>query len=94
MEGITIKDIVNITGGRLLCGDRIKEIKDFSVDFCQGNEDSIFLPIIGENEDGHCFIEEALRINGATFTQEHDAPIAGYEDKPWVSRSSPPAAVF
>ena len=84
MEGITINTIVTITGGKLLCGDGTKEIKEVSVEFCQGNEDSIFVPIVGINEDGHSFIEEALRRNGAAFTQEHDAPIAGYEDKPWV----------
>ena len=84
MEGLTINHIVTITGGKLLCGDGTKEIKEVSVEFCQGNEDSIFVPIVGINEDGHSFIEEALRRNGAAFTQEHDAPIAGYEDKPWV----------
>ena len=84
MEGITIKDIVAITGGTLLCGDENKEIKEFAIDSRQGNQDSIFVPIIGERVDGHSFIEGALSINGATFTQEHDAPLAGCEDKPWV----------
>ena len=84
MEGIRIKDIVAVTGGTLLCGDENKEIKEFAIDSRQGNEDSIFVPIIGERVDAHRFIEGALKINGATFTQEHDRPLPGCEDKPWV----------
>ena len=38
MEGITIKDIVAITGGTLLCGDENKEIKEFAIDSRQGNQ--------------------------------------------------------
>ena len=84
MNGITIKDIVAVTGGVLLCGDENKEIKEFSIDSRQGNMDSIFVPIIGERVDAHRFIEGALTINGATFTMEHDEPIAGCDDKPWI----------
>lgn len=81
VENITVKDIIEITGGNLLCGDETKEIKEFSIDSREGNEDSIFVPIIGERVDAHRFIESALKINGATFTQEHDAM---EDDKPWI----------
>lgn len=84
MKGITIRDIVAVTGGVLLCGDENKEIKEFSIDSRQGNMDSIFVPIIGERVDAHRFIEGALSINGATFTMEHDEPLAGCSDKPWI----------
>ncbi len=81
MEQITIKDIVQVTGGTLLCGDEKKSIREFSIDSRQGSEDSIFVPIIGERVDAHRFIESALKINGATFTSEHRA---WDEDKPWL----------
>lgn len=81
MEGIRIKDIVEITGGKLLCGDENKYIKEFSIDSRQGNEDSIFVPVIGERVDAHRFIDGALTINGATFTQEHDEASG---EKPWI----------
>ncbi|MBQ9156261.1 MAG: UDP-N-acetylmuramoyl-tripeptide--D-alanyl-D-alanine ligase, partial [Eubacterium sp.] len=84
MEGITIKDIVTITGGTLLCGDENKEIREFAIDSRQGNEDSIFVPIIGERVDAHRFIDGALAINGATFTQEHEEPLLGLAGKPWI----------
>ena len=81
MEHIRIKDIVEVTGGRLLCGDEEKIITDFSIDSREGHEQSIFVPIIGERVDAHRFIEGALKINGATFTQEHDTAEG---EKPWI----------
>lgn len=81
MENITVKKIVEITGGRLLCGDENKIIKAFSIDSREGNEDSIFVPLIGEKVDAHRFIEGALQLNGATFTQEHDQAEG---EKPWI----------
>ena len=68
MENMTIRDIVEAADGQLLCG----------------SEDSIFVPIIGERVDAHRFIDGALKINGATFTSEHDKPLDGFEGKPWI----------
>lgn len=85
MENTTIKDIVKACGGRLLSGDENKVIRNFSIDSRSGDEDSIFVPIIGERVDAHRFIEGALAINGATFTSEHDKPLEGPAgQKPWV----------
>lgn len=81
MEHMTIKDILAATGGTLLCGDENKEIREFSIDSRTGNEDSIFVPIIGERVDAHRFIDSALAINGATFTSEHDTAEG---EKPWI----------
>lgn len=80
MENVTIKDIVEVTGGVLLCGDEKKEIREFSIDSREGNEDSIFVPIIGERVDAHRFITGALTLNGATFTSEHSPEDT---EKPW-----------
>ena len=85
MENTTIRDIVRACGGRLLCGDENKVIRHFSIDSRTGDEDSIFVPIIGERVDAHRFIEGALAINGATFTSEHDSPLPGPAgQKPWI----------
>lgn len=81
MEQVTIKDIVKATGGRLLCGDLNKVITGFSIDSRQGQEDYLFVPIIGEKVDAHRFIESALTINGATLTSEHTSM---EDDKPWI----------
>ncbi len=81
MENITVKDIVEVTGGKLLCGDENKIIKEFSIDSREGNEDSIFVPIIGERVDAHRFIDSALEKNGASFTSEHEKASG---EKPWI----------
>lgn len=81
MEQITIQDIVKATGGRLLCGNSKKEITGFSIDSRQGQEDYLFVPIIGEKVDAHRFIEGALTINGATLTSEHQEM---EDEKPWI----------
>ncbi|MEE1227716.1 MAG: UDP-N-acetylmuramoyl-tripeptide--D-alanyl-D-alanine ligase [Lachnospiraceae bacterium] len=73
MENVRVKDIVRVTGGQLLCGDENKLIREFSIDSREGNEDSIFVPIIGEHVDAHKFMDKALQINGASFTSEHDS---------------------
>jgi UDP-N-acetylmuramoyl-tripeptide--D-alanyl-D-alanine ligase len=81
MEQITVKDIIEATGGTLLCGNPDTIIRGFSIDSRQGEEDSLFVPIIGEKVDAHRFIEGALKINGATLTSEHDAMD---DEKPWI----------
>lgn len=80
MENVTIKDIVKVTGGILLCGDENKIIREFSIDSREGSEESIFVPIIGERVDAHRFIAGALALNGATFTSEHRP---SDPEKPW-----------
>ena len=81
MEQVTIRDIVEATGGRLLCGNPDMEITGFSIDSRQGQKDYLFVPIIGEKVDAHRFIEGALKINGATLTSEHDEMDS---DQPWI----------
>ena len=90
MENVTIKDIVEATGGVLLCGDEKKEIREFSIDSREGNEDSIFVPIIGERVDAHRFIAGALTLNGATFTSEHSP---ADQEKPWEKIAEETGAV-
>ena len=47
MENITIRDIIEATGGKLLCGDENKVIREFSIDSRTGTEDSILFPSSG-----------------------------------------------
>lgn len=81
MEQVRIKDIVEATGGKLLCGDPEMEITGFSIDSRQGSKSDLFVPIIGEKVDAHRFIEGALQLNGATLTSEHDEMES---DQPWI----------
>lgn len=81
MKEITIKEIVEITNGTLLCGSEEMTITDLSTDSRKMGQGILFVPIIGERVDGHQFIKNALKKGGATLTQEHD----NMEDiYPWI----------
>ena len=81
MREVTVKDIVAITGGKLLCGEETYPITNFSTDSRKMGEGDLFVPIIGERVDGHDFIESALKNGGATLTQKHEK----MEDShPWI----------
>ena len=82
MENITVKDIVKMTGGVLLCGDENTVITDICINSKEIKEGDLFVPIIGENVDAHRFIESALEKGAATLTSEHDGAIAA--EKPYI----------
>ena len=60
MYRLTIKDILEATGGVLLCGDENTEIKDVCINSKEIKPGDLFVPIIGERVDAHRFIESAL----------------------------------
>ncbi len=82
MERMTVKEIVEATGGRLLCGEEGTPLNRISTDSqtIQGGE--LFVPLVGERVDAHRFIRQALDAGAAaTLTAEHDA----MEDiHPWI----------
>lgn len=81
MEGITVRDIVEATHGRLLCGDDTTIVKDICIDSREVKEGDLFVPIIGEKVDAHTFIESVLETAAASLTSEHDSMDA---DKPYI----------
>ncbi|MBR1599201.1 MAG: UDP-N-acetylmuramoyl-tripeptide--D-alanyl-D-alanine ligase [Lachnospiraceae bacterium] len=82
MENITVKDIVEMTGGVLLCGDENTVVTDVCINSKEIKEGDLFVPIIGENVDAHRFIESALETGAATLTSEHDGVIVA--EKPYI----------
>ncbi|MEG2732047.1 MAG: UDP-N-acetylmuramoyl-tripeptide--D-alanyl-D-alanine ligase [Clostridium sp.] len=72
MEHITVKDIVEATGGTLLAGDGTTPLQHISIDSrtMQGND--LFVPLVGEKNDAHRFIHQAM-ANGAkaSLTSQH-----------------------
>ena len=68
-----IDEILEATGGRLLCGDIKTEVLTTSTNSREIGEKCLFVPVIGENVDAHKFIDSAF-ANGAvaSFTSEHD----------------------
>lgn len=81
MEQITVQDILEATGGTLLCGEPETELLDICIDSRLIKEGDLFVPIIGEQVNAHRFIEQALKIGAATLTSEHYAMNA---QKPYI----------
>lgn len=64
MENITINEIVLATGGKLIVGNTDEVINSVSIDSRKIKAGALFVPIIGENVDGHNYIQNAFE-NGA-----------------------------
>ena len=64
MKDITVKDIVNICQGKLICGDENIICKEFKKDTRTIKTGDVYVGIKGENFDGNTLYEEAFK-NGA-----------------------------
>lgn len=79
---MTVKEIVEITGGVLLCGDENAVVTGICTNSREIKEGDMFVPILGERVDGHRFIESALEIGAATLTSAHDNVVVA--EKPYI----------
>lgn len=69
MESFSALKIAEIVGGSILYGDSNKVISDISTNSKEGNENTLFVPIIGERVDAHNFIIDAYNSGiRVTFT--------------------------
>lgn len=82
MENITVKDIVEMTDGVLMCGDENTLVTDICINSKEIKEGDLFIPIIGERVDAHRFIESALEKGAATLTSRHNDVVVA--DKPYI----------
>ncbi len=85
MFELSVKDIVNITSGKLLCGDENTIVRGICTNSKEIEEGNLFVPIIGEKVDAHLFIESALEIGAATLTSMHSGVVIA--DKPYIQVS-------
>lgn len=60
-----IKEIIEATNGRLLSGNLDDDITSFTQDTRKIKEGDMYIPLIGENNDGHNYIRHAF-LNGAS----------------------------
>ena len=67
---LTVKEIADMMDGEIIDGDPCITISDYSYNSKEGDSQTLFLPIVGENRDAHDFIPDALS-NGmiATVTE-------------------------
>lgn len=73
MENIQVKHIAEAVNGRLLCGDPEAPLTHISIDSRAMKGEDLFVPLIGEKNDAHRFLGQAM-TNGAAaaLTSEHD----------------------
>lgn len=60
---ITVSEIVKNTNGKLLYGDDKEKISSINTDSRKIEEEGLFIPIVGENFDGHDYIEQLAKSN-------------------------------
>lgn len=78
MQRLNINDIIKATGGSLICGEMDFEISEITTDSRNAGANMLFVPISGENNDGHDFIEGAfLRGADACITHKDIPPVSG-----------------
>lgn len=67
MLSFKVKDIVNATEGKLLSGNPDAEVNSFCTDSRNLQKGDFFVPICGENFDGHTFISNALKAGAVGY---------------------------
>ncbi len=75
MQTMTVEDILKATGGKLLSGDRDKEIKDITTDSRKAAGGVLFIPLVGEKFDGHEFIKAAFDLGAAAALTSKDTEL-------------------
>ena len=56
MREYSVRQIIEATKGKLLCGDENTLIKDVVIDSRKAHPEALFVPIIGEKNDAHQFL--------------------------------------
>lgn len=75
MKGLKISDITTAVGGMLMCGNDDAEITSISTDSRRAESGCLFVPLAGENFDGHNFIESAIEKGAsAVLTHRDEVP--------------------
>ena len=72
MISICISEILNATGGKLLCGDEKTVVTSVTTDSRKAEEGSLFVAICGENSNGHDYIEKAILQGAACVLAEKE----------------------
>ncbi len=72
MKTITVAEVVRATEGELICGNAETQILTVSTDSRKLEPGSLFVPLVGENFDGHDFIEKALEDGAAAVLAAKD----------------------
>lgn len=72
MQRLNVNDILTATGGRLICGEPDFEISEITTDSRKAGKNMLFVPIVGENNDGHDYIAAAFAGGADTIITHKD----------------------
>ncbi len=70
MDQMTVKEILEATGGRLLQGSMETPVKNLVIDSRKIEEGDLFIPFRGERTDGHRFLTSAFESGAAACLTE------------------------
>ncbi len=65
MVNLTCRDIAEAVNGKVLCGNPETVISRVSIDSRTVEENNLFVPLAGDNTDGHRFVSEAFKKGAA-----------------------------
>ena len=88
MENIIVKDIIEATGGKLLCGSLDTVLRNICIDSRALQGDDLFVPFVGEKVDAHRFIPQVFE-NGAAASLTCEADVALRDDKALILIEEP-----
>ncbi len=69
---LTIQDIADMMDGEIIDGDPCITINNYSYDSREGDSQTLFLPVVGENKDAHDYISGALATGMIATTTERN----------------------
>lgn len=75
MENLTIKELVIATQGKLVLGNENYTVNDVIIDSRKANKNNVFVAIIGENLDGHNFMQSAYDNGCRTFIKNEKSNV-------------------
>lgn len=75
MKDMTVDKIAQAMGGSLLCKGKDCPVCHISIDSRKISEQTMFVPLIGEKVDAHCFLKQVIESGAvAVCTSEHTEP--------------------
>lgn len=65
MQMMTVKEVLEATGGKLLSGDTDTNLYDVCTDSRNMKKNSLFVPLVGEKFDGHDYLHASFEMGAA-----------------------------
>lgn len=74
MQRLDVADIVKATDGQLICGEPDFVISGITTDSRKAGRNMLFVPLVGENNDGHDYIGNAFENGADVIITHRDIP--------------------